>query len=65
MYDLYVRYIPLKSFTKLIILQILLLRVLPPIILKDLFNKFALKTSIVILNLPLIIPDLFSPPLPQ
>ena len=48
MHDLYVRYIPLKFLTKSITPQVSLLRVLPPIILKDLFNKFIPKLSIII-----------------
>ena len=56
-HNLYIRFISLSSLTKSIIsskvsLLVLLLRVLPPIILKDLFNRFALKSSIIPLNPP-------------
>ena len=46
------RYAPLKSLTKSTTLQVSLPRVLPPIILKDLFNKFVLKVSAITLNPP-------------
>ena len=51
-HDLYIRYAPLKSLTKSTTLQVLLPRVLPPITLKDLFNKFAPKVSAITLNPP-------------
>ena len=54
-YNLYIRYIPLLSITAKSIasVKVLLLRVLPPIIFQDFFNKFALKLSIIPLNLSL------------
>ena len=54
-YNLYIRYAPFKSLINTISItsfKMSLLRVLPPMTLQNLFIKFALKTSVVILNLP-------------
>ena len=63
-YDFFIRYTFLKSLIKSITpIKVLLPRVLLPIILKDLFNKFALKISIITLNPPLSA-KIPSPPAP-
>ena len=56
-YDLYMRFAPFSSFIKSIMSKVLLLvslpRVLLPMILKDLFNRFVPKASAILLNLSL------------
>ena len=51
-YNLYIRYAPLKSLIGPVKVLVLI-KVLPHLILKDLFNKFALNLYIIPLNLSL------------
>ena len=67
-YDLYMRFAPLTSLTKstissAVLLPVLLPRVLPPITLKNLFNRFTPKASAIPQNPPAIV-KLQVPPAP-
>ena len=66
-HNLYIRFAPLSSLTKstissAVLLPVSLPRVLPPMTLKDLFNRFAPKASAIFLNPPAAAK---SPPAPQ
>ena len=62
-HDLYMRYAPLKSLTRSTTSQVLLPKVLPPMILKDLFNKFVPKLSTTTSE-PSLLAKTATPPTP-
>ena len=63
-HNLFIRYAPLSKLTNTLItpsFKVLLPKVLPLIILKDLFNRFVLKASAIPLNLSLTAKILSAP----